>query len=85
MISAKPTENFAGITIDGDHDEFKHNFYDNLSIAMERKNMNCKALSRAIHKNDGYISRIMSGKIEPSFSMIYYIAEALGIEPKELF
>ena len=27
--------------------EFKHNFYDNLSIAMERKNMNCKALSRA--------------------------------------
>ena len=64
--------------------EFKHNFYDNISIAMERKNMNCKALSRAIHKNDGYISRIMSGKIEPSFSMIFYIAEAIEIQPRDL-
>lgn len=39
--------------------EFKHNLYVNLSIAMERKNMNCKVSRRAIYKSDDYISRII--------------------------
>ena len=65
--------------------EFKHNFYSKLYAAMEKKNKTYKDLSTDLGKNPGYISRIMSGKIEPSFSMIFYIAEALGIEPRDLF
>lgn len=65
--------------------EFKHNFYSKLYTAMEKKNKTYKDLSDDLGKNPGYISRIMSGKIEPSFSMIFYIAEALGIEPRDLF
>ena len=65
--------------------EFKHNFYSKLYAAMEKKNKTYKDLSTDLGKNPGYISRVMSGKIEPSFSMIFYIAEALGIDPRELF
>ena len=65
--------------------EFKHNFYSKLYAAMENKNKTYKDLSTDLGKNPGDISRVMSGKIEPSFSMIFYIAEALGIEPKDLF
>ena len=65
--------------------EFKHNFYSKLYAEMEKKNKTYKDLSNDLNKNPGYISRVMSGKIEPSFSMIFYIAEALGIEQKDLF
>ena len=65
--------------------EFKLNFYSKLYTAIEKENKTYKDLSNDLGKNPGYISRVMSGKIEPSFSMIFYIAEALGIEPKDLF
>lgn len=65
--------------------DFKHNFYSKLYAAMERKGKTYKDLSTDLGKNPGYISHVMSGKIEPSFSMIFYIAEALGIESKDLF
>lgn len=60
-------------------------FVEKLCKLMSEKNLSCKYLSNKIKKNDGYINRIINGKIDPSFEVIFDIAAALKIPVAELF
>ena len=60
-------------------------FVEKLCKLMSEKNLSCKYLSNKIKKNDGYINRIINGKIDPSFEVIFDIAAALKIPGAELF
>ena len=60
-------------------------FVEKLCKLMSEKNLSCKYLSNKIKKNDGYINRIINGKIDPSFEVIFDIAAALKISVAELF
>ena len=60
-------------------------FVEKLCKLMSEKNLSCKYLSNKIKKNDGYINRIINGKIDPSFEVIFDIATALKISVAELF
>ena len=60
-------------------------FVKKLCKLMSEKNLSCKYLSNKIKKNDGYINRIINGKIDPSFEVIFDIAAALKIPVAELF
>ena len=52
---------------------------------MNEKNLPCQYLSSKIKKNDGYINRIINGKIDPSFEVLFDIAVVLKIPVSELF
>ncbi len=52
---------------------------------MNEKNLSCQYLSSKIKKNDGYINRIINGKIDPSFEVLFDIAVVLKIPVSELF
>ena len=60
-------------------------FVEKLCKLMSEKNLSCKYPSNKIKKNDGYINRIINGKIDPSFEVIFDIAAALKIPVAELF
>ena len=60
-------------------------FVEKLCKLMSEKKLSCKYLSNKIKKNDGYINRIINGKIDPSFEVIFDIAAALKIPVAELF
>ena len=60
-------------------------FVEKLCKLMSEKNLSCQYLSNKIKKNDGYINRIINGKIDPSFEVIFDIAAALKIPVAELF
>ena len=52
---------------------------------MNERNLSCQYLSSKIKKNDGYINRIINGKKDPSFEVLFDIAAALKIPVAELF
>lgn len=52
---------------------------------MNERNLSCQYLSSKIKKNDGYINRIINGKIDPSFEVLFAIASALKVTVAELF
>ena len=52
---------------------------------MNEKNLSCQYLSGKIRKNDGYINRIINGKIDLSFEVLFDIAVVLKIPVSELF
>ena len=58
---------------------------DNIIRLMMDKNLTARALSIRIGKNEWYITRMLNGKIDPSLDVLFRIAEALRIEPAELF
>ena len=58
---------------------------DNIIRLMMDKNLTARALSIRIGKNEWYITRMLNGKIDPSLDVLFRIAEALRIEPTELF
>ena len=58
---------------------------DNIIRLMMDKNLTARALSVRIGKNDWYITRMLNGKIDPSLDTLFDIAEALRVEPEELF
>ena len=58
---------------------------DNIIHLMMEKNLTARALSIRIEKNDWYITRMLNGKIDPSLDTLFNIAEALRVEPSELF
>ena len=60
-------------------------FVEKLYKLMNEKNLSCQYLSNKIKKNNGYINRIISGKIDPSFEALFDIASALKIPVTELF
>ena len=59
-------------------------FVKKLCKLMNERNLSCKHLSNKI-KNDGYINRIINGKIDPSFEVLFDIASALKVTVAELF
>ena len=60
-------------------------FVKKLCKLMDERNLSCQYLSSKIKKNDGYINRIINGKIDPSFEVLFDIAGALKISVAELF
>lgn len=60
-------------------------FVKKLCKLMNEKNLSCQYLSSKIKKNDGYINRIINGKKDPSFEVLFDIAAALKIPVAELF
>ena len=58
---------------------------DNIIRLMMDKNLTARALSIRIGKNEWYITRMLNGKIDPSLDTLFDIAEALRVEPAELF
>lgn len=58
---------------------------DNIIRLMMDKNLTAWALSVRIGKNEWYITRMLNGKIDPSLDTLFDIAEALRVEPEELF
>ena len=60
-------------------------FEDNIIRLMMDKNLTARALSIRIGKNDWYITRMLNGKNDPSLDTLFNIAEALRVEPAELF
>lgn len=51
-------------------------FRDWLSIELERRRMSQSDLARAIHMNQGSISRLLSGKTSPTIETLQAIARA---------
>ncbi len=60
-------------------------FVKKLCELMNERNLSCQYLSSKIKKNDGYINRIICGKKDPSFEVLFDIAAALKIPVAELF
>lgn len=60
-------------------------FVKKLCTLMNERNLSCQYLSGKIKKNDGYINRIINGKKDPSFEMLFDIASALKVTVSELF
>ena len=60
-------------------------FVKKLCKLMNDRNLSCQYLSSKIKKNDGYINRIINGKKDPSFEVLFDIAAALKISVAELF
>ena len=60
-------------------------FVKKLCKLMNEKKLSCQYLSSKIKKNDGYINRIINGKIDPSFEVLFDIATVLKIPVAELF
>ena len=58
---------------------------NNIIRLMIDKNLTARALSIRIGKNEWYITRMLNGKIDPSLDVLFRIAEALRVEPAELF
>ena len=58
---------------------------DNIIRLIMEKNLTARALSIRIEKNEWYITRMLNGKIDPSLDALFNIAEALKVEPAELF
>lgn len=60
-------------------------FVKKICKLMNERNLSCQYLSSKIKKNDGYINRIINGKIDPSFEVLFAIASALKVTVAELF
>lgn len=60
-------------------------FCENIKFYRRRANLSQEKLSFLLDKNINYINMIESGKSLPPIPMIQKIAEALGIEPYQLF
>lgn len=60
-------------------------FVKRLCKLMTERNLSCQYLSSKIKKNDGYINRIICGKKDPSFEVLFDIANALKVTVAELF
>lgn len=60
-------------------------FVKKLYKLMNERNLSCQYLRSKMKKNDGYINRIINGKINPSFEVLFDIASALKVTVAELF
>lgn len=56
----------------------------NIINFLDEKNVSSRKLSKAIGKNDGYISRMLNEKFVPSLEMLYLMAEELGTTVSDL-
>ena len=60
-------------------------FVRRLCELMNERYLSCQYLSSKIKKNDGYINRIINGKKDPSFKVLFDIASVLKVPLSELF
>lgn len=67
------------------YEEERELFVKKLCKLMNERKLSCQYLSNKIKKNDGYINRIINGKIYPSFEVLFDIASALKVTVGELF
>lgn len=67
------------------YEEGRELFVKNLCKLMNERNLSFQYLSSKIKKNDGYINRIINGKKDPSFKVLFDIASALKVPLSELF
>ena len=67
------------------YEETRRILEDNIIRLMMDKNLTARALSISIGKNEWYITRMLNGKIDPSLDVLFQIAEALRVDPAELF
>ena len=67
------------------YEDGKALFVNKLCKLMDERNLSCQYLSSKIKKNDGYINRIINGKKDPSFEVLFDIASALKVTVAELF
>ncbi len=56
----------------------------NIIKILDEKNISSRKLSKAIDKNDGYISRMLNGKFVPSLEVLSLIADKLGTTVSDL-
>ena len=62
----------------------RNRFNENLKSIMKEKGYTSRSLSISIEKNEGYISRLLRGKIDPSIKSLFYIASVLDISFEKL-
>ena len=67
------------------YEKNRKNLENNIIRLMRNKNMTARALSIRIEKNEWYITRMLNGKIDTSLDVLFHIADALRVEPAELF
>jgi transcriptional regulator with XRE-family HTH domain len=60
-------------------------FGANLARAREKRGLSQSQLARAVDVVDTYISRIETGRAQPSFDLILALARHLDTSPSELF
>jgi transcriptional regulator with XRE-family HTH domain len=60
-------------------------FGANVARVRERSGLSQSQLARKVEVVDTYISRIETGRAQPSFRLILTLASQLGITPAELF
>jgi transcriptional regulator with XRE-family HTH domain len=60
-------------------------FGANLARAREARGLSQSQLARKVEVVDTYISRIETGRAQPSFQLILALAGALDVQPGELF
>jgi transcriptional regulator with XRE-family HTH domain len=60
-------------------------FGSNLARTREKRGLSQSQLARKVDVVDNYISRIETGRAEPSFRLILALAKQLEVPPAELF
>ena len=70
---------------ESNHKKTRKILEDNIIRLMMERKLSARALSKKIWMNDWYITRMLNGKIDPSLDALFNIAEALKVEPAELF
>ena len=70
---------------ESNHKKTRKILEDNIIRRMMERKLSARALSKKIWMNDWYITRMLNGKIDPSLDALFNIAEALKVEPAELF
>ena len=66
------------------YEETRKILEDNIIRLMMEKNLTARALSIRIEKNEGYITRMLNGKIDPSLQVVCKIAEILRVSVADL-
>lgn len=65
--------------------EWENDYRERLKKLMEQKNITARELSLTLGYNEGYISRILKRKIDPSFKSMMDIMLYFDISPAEFF
>ena len=65
--------------------EWEIDYRERLKKLMEQKNITARELSLTLGYNEGYISRILKRKIDPSFKSMMDIMLYFDISPAEFF
>ena len=65
--------------------QWENDYRERLKKLMEQKNITARELSLSLGYNEGYISRILTRKIDPSFKSMMDTMLYFDISPAEFF